>query len=373
MTDHARRALANRKLTKLIERGMAVHARAPWIVPLVSFLAGWLGFVLVRRGEATARWVALFALLGWPWLLVEPFVRRFLERRKRGIGNFFSNMVSQSLQQELLFFSLPLVIGATQWDLGHIAFTTLAASAALVSTVDPVYERMIAKRAPRRLFFHAYCSWIAALVVLPMVLHLAVEQALPVSLAAVFVSLVLTLPMSLRALKTWPPRIAWIVSLVAIPTFLWTVRGELPAAGLVVTQARITQSVEALVPGEPVSRLTVDDLPRGVIAFAAIRAPSGLSQTVIFQWKHGAEIERIVAEIHGGRAEGFRLYARKRVFPADPLGRWTVDLLTPQGQLLKRLRFTVVPSRPGDGGPAPGTAAPDAPATIAPSGAAPAP
>jgi hypothetical protein len=352
MTDHSRRANAGHKLTKLIERGMRLHARAPWIVPLVSFLAGWLGFVLVRRGEATARWVALFALLGWPWLLVEPFVRRFLERRKRGVGKFFANMVSQSLQQELLFFSLPLVIGATQWDLGHIAFTTVAASAALVSTVDPVYERMIAKRAPRRLFFHAYCSWIAALVVLPMVLHLAVEQALPVSLAAVFVSLVLTLPMSLRALKTWPLRVAWIVSLVAIPTLLWAVRGELPAAGLAVTQARITQSVEALVPGEPVSRLTVDDLQRGVIAFAAIRAPSGLAQTVIFRWKHGAEVERIVAEIHGGRAEGFRLYARKRMFPADPLGRWTVDLLTPQGQLLRRLRFTVVPARPADAGSA---------------------
>jgi hypothetical protein len=110
----------------------------------------------------------------------------------------------------------------------------------------------------------------------------------------------------------------------------------------VVTQARITQWVEELVPGEPKLRLAVDDLQRGVIAFAAIRAPAGLSQKVVFRWKHGEESERIVAEIRGGREEGFRLYSRKRLFPADPLGRWTVDLLTPQGQLLKRLRFVVV-------------------------------
>lgn len=330
-------------LRTLLARGRALHARAPWVVPLVSFLAGWIGFALVKRGEGAARWIALIALLGWPWLLVEPFVRRFLERRKRGVGKLFANMVSQSLQQELLFFSLPLVIGATQWDAGQIAFTTLAASAAVLSTVDPVYERYIARRAPRRLIFHAYCSWIAALVVLPMVLHLAVEKALPLSIIALFVSLVLTLPMSLRALKTWPTRAAWIVGLVVVPVFLWEVRHEVPAAGLAVTRARITQSVAELVPGEPVSVLTVDDLQRGVIAFASIRAPAGLSQKVVFHWEHGTESERIVAEINGGRGEGFRLYSRKHLFPADPLGRWTVDLLTPQGQLLKRLRFVVVP------------------------------
>jgi hypothetical protein len=345
MTRNRRRPTDGRlDLQTLIERGSKLHARAPWVVPLVSFLAGWIGFVLVRRGEGAARWIALIALLGWPWLLVEPFVRRFLERRKRGVGKFFANMVSQSLQQELLFFSLPLMIGATQWDAGQIAFTTFAVCAALLSTVDPVYERYIARRAPRRLYFHAYCSWIAALVVLPMVLHLAVEKALPISIAAVFVSLVLTLPMSLRALKTRPTRIAWIVSLVVVPVLLWGVRREVPAAGLVVTQARITQSVEELVPGEPVTRLTLDEMQRGVIAFASIRAPAGLSQKVVFRWKHGEESERIVAEINGGRGEGFRLYSRKHLFPADPLGRWTVDLLTPQGQLLKRLRFVVVAS-----------------------------
>ena len=343
MSDDAGRPAPRRRgLQALIARGAKLHARAPWVVPLVSFLAGWVGFALVKRGEGAARWIALIALLGWPWMLAEPFVRRFLERRKRGVGKFFANMVSQWLQQELLFFSLPLLIGATQWDAGQIAFTTLAASAAILSTVDPVYERYVARRAPRRLFFHAYCSWIAALVVLPMVLHLPIEKALPISLAAVFVSLVIALPLSLRALKTRLTRGAWIVSVVAIPVLLWAVRDEVPAAGLVVTQARITQSVEELVPGEPLSRLTADELQRGVIAFGAIRAPAGLSQKVVFRWKHGEESERIVAEIHGGREEGFRLYSRKRLFPADPLGWWTVDLLTPQGQLLKRLRFVVV-------------------------------
>jgi len=59
------------------------------------------GLGRLRVGEAregAARWIALIALLGWPWMLAEPFVRRFLERRKRGVGKFFANMVSQWLQ-----------------------------------------------------------------------------------------------------------------------------------------------------------------------------------------------------------------------------------------------------------------------------------
>ena len=76
---------------------------------------GWVS-CSCSRGEELARIVALLALLGWFWLLLEPWVRRRLERRRRRVGNFVVNFVSQSLQQELLFFSLPFLIGATQRD-----------------------------------------------------------------------------------------------------------------------------------------------------------------------------------------------------------------------------------------------------------------
>ena len=326
-----------------LERVPKVLARAPWLLPATSFAAGWLGFVMVQRGADLARLIALLALLGWPWLLIEPWLRRRIERRKPRMGNLVVNFVSQSLQQELLFFSLPLLIGATQLDAGQVAFTGLAAAAALLSTLDPLYERYVATRAARRLLFHAYCSWIAALVVLPMVLLLPLERALPVSLAAVGVWLVATLPLSLHSLHSVRRKVAWIAALIVVPTLLWELRGQVPAAGLAVTEARITQSVEDLTPGAPVRRLTLADLPRGVIAFAAIRAPAGLAQEVIFEWRHNGESERIVEQIHGGVAgDGFRTYSRKLKFPEEASGSWTVDVLTPQGQLLKRLRFRVV-------------------------------
>jgi len=336
---------ANRRwgeaLDSLVERLVALGSRWPWVLPTASFAAGWAGFALVRRGENLARIVALLALCGWFWLLLEPWVRRMLERRRRRAGNFVVNFISQSLQQELLFFSLPLLIGATRLDAGQVAFTGLVAAAALITTVDPLYERLVATRAARRMTFHAFCSWIAALVVLPMVLLVPVERALPISLFAVGAWLLLTLPLSLYSLPRWRNRVAWLAGMLIVPFLFWEMRGQIPAAGLAVTDARVTQTIDGLVPGPPVARVRLDDLAQGIIAFAAIRAPAGLSQQVVFEWRHNGDRERIPVEIHGGRADGFRAYSRKHVFPADPTGLWTVDVLTPQAQLLERLRFVV--------------------------------
>jgi len=328
-------------LKSLVRRCIGFAKHYPWLLPAGSFAAGWVGFVLVQRGEALARLMALLALLGWFWLLIEPWLRQRIERRRRHAGNFVVNFVSQSLQQELLFFSLPMLIGATQWDTGQIVFTGLVAVAALLSTIDPIYERIIAKRAARRMAFHAFCSWIAALVVLPMVLLLPLERALPVSLLAVGAWLLLTLPLSLYSLPRARLKVAWVAGMIAVPLLLWELRAQLPAAGLAVIDARVTQTVDNLTPGAPVRSVRRDDLENGVVAFAAIRAPAGLAQEVIFEWRHDGARERISAEIQGGKADGFRVYSRKRVFPADAVGLWTVDLLTPQEQLLKRLRFVV--------------------------------
>jgi len=132
------RTIARKSWLERLRRLSKWHDRAPWLLPVSSFVAGWIGFVMVRRGADWARLVAMLALLGWPWLLIEPLVRRLLEKRKRRLGTFVANFVSQSLQQELLFFSLPFVIGATTSDAGQIAFAVFVGAAALVSTSQAV-------------------------------------------------------------------------------------------------------------------------------------------------------------------------------------------------------------------------------------------
>ena len=318
-----------------------VLERVPWLIPAISFVSGVIGFAMVKRGADLARVIAIIALAGWIWLLIEPLVRRYLERRRSGIGKFVANFLTQSLQQEVLFFSLPFLFGATQRDVGQIVFTSIAGCAALLTALDPLYERWIAERAATRLLFHAYCSLIAAVVVVPMVVHLSLEQTVPLALGGVGVWMLLTAPMSLRSLRSMRLKLVWIACSALAPLLLWALRAHIPPAGLAVTQAVITQSIDDLAPGPAVRSITTADLGAGVVAFAAIRAPSGVAQSIIFDWRHHGETERIASEIRGGNDSGYRTYSRKQVFPADPRGRWIVDIRTPQGQLLKRIQFWV--------------------------------
>jgi len=320
----------------------ALLEKHAWLLPAGSFAFGWIGFVLVQRGVELARWVALLAIVGWPWLLIEPFVRRKLQQHKPGrLPVVIVNFISQSLQQELLFFALPWLIGATQLDLGQLIFAALTIAAALISTIDPIYERHVAKRPAASLAFHAYCSWVAALVVLPIVAKIPLERALPISLIAIAAWIVCAIPKLLASHHSRPQKSMWLFILLLAPPLLWFARGHIPAAGLSVREAVITRSIENLIPGAPITTITESELNQGVVAFVAIRAPMGVAQSVVFEWCHGRVCERIASEIRGTMGY-WRTYSRKHVFWQNPQGNWTVDVLTPQGQLLKRLRFEVV-------------------------------
>jgi hypothetical protein len=253
-------------------------------------------------------------------------------------------MVTQSIQQEILFFALPFLIGATRPnDWGQILFTGLACAAALLSTLDTLYERRVAQRPARALLFHAYCSFVAALVVLPIVAKVQIENTLPLALGLTGVWLLAGLPGVWSELATPRARSFGAAGLLLAPLALWLLRSHVPAAGLSVMEARVAQAIDGLEPGRAVNRFSVSALKgSGAIAFVAIRAPMGLEQTVVFEWRRNGEVvDRIPAEIHGGSDSGWRTYSRKRNFPDDPRGQWRVDLLTPDGQLIRRLDFVV--------------------------------
>lgn len=336
--------LETEQTPSLPTRLLALLQRHPWFVPLFSFVFGWLSFVLVERGEALARLIAALALIGWPWLLAESFLGQWLERRTRGVLSVGAvRYLTQSLQLEILFFSLPFLIGATRLDAGHIAFTSFAAIAALVCSIDPLYTRRIAERPFASVVFQAYCNFVGALVVLPIAAQLSLEVALPLALVLSGLLIVLSLPRLLAGANALQ-RLLRLVLIALVPLALWLLRAEIPAAGLRLGLTLISRSVnENLEPGLPVTRISAAELhAQGLVAFTAIRAPAGLTQSVEFVWRlRGQEIDRIPASIAGGRSAGYRVYSRKYAFPADPRGPWEVDLITPQGQLICRLRFSV--------------------------------
>lgn len=318
--------------------------RHRWLLPALSFAAGWLGFVLIERSEAMARAIALCALLGWPWLLAENTLSDWLVRISKGrLSSKVLGFVTQSLQQEILFFSLPFLFAATERDVGQIAFTSVVTLAALASSIDPIYYDRIAAKPGVAIAFHGFCTFVASLVVLPMAAALPLEQALPLALVITGAWLLVCVPRMLAGVHGFRQR-ALSLSALAFALFaVWQLRAQIPPAGLSLRQSRITQSIVDLQPGEAIRRISAEALlEKGAIAFVRIRAPLGLSQEVFFEWHHrGERLDRIRETIHGGSALGYRTYSRKVNIPADPRGRWRVDVLTPQGQLICRLRFEV--------------------------------
>lgn len=318
-------------------------ARFFWVLPLVGFVLGWASFLLVQRGEALAAAAALLALLGWPWILAEPFILRYLlGDRNPGLNMAVANFFTQGIQQEILFFSLAFLLAATHLQApGQVVFSAICVLAALVSIIDPVYEKYIHADRIANMAFHAFCCFIAALVILPLVTKLPTQDTLLFALGFIAVWLVLALPSLLARIAGWKHRTIALLAIAAIPAGIWLFRASIPAAGILVTNAVITTGVRDHEPVDVVARFEEAELAAGVYAYVAVRAPSGLSQEILFRWRHGDYKEDIPAEILGGRAEGYRTYSLKNNFRAPVAGLWTVDVLTSQGQLLEHLEFMV--------------------------------
>lgn len=269
-------------------------------------------------------------------------MNRLLGSEHPKLSSNVSNFFSQSIQQEIYFFVLPFLFAATQWEApGQVAFTGIIVLTALISTVDPWYDKYIYKNRLASLAFHALCCFVSALVILPIVVKLPTEQTLIVVMGFLVVWLLLAMPNLLTRLPDWKSRGLASLGLCAIPACIWLFRASIPAAGLLATNGVISTGVINHEPTNVVSSIAASSLADGVYAYVVIKAPRGLAQEIGFRWHHGNYSETIAAEITGGRDEGYRIYSVKSNFPDPAEGAWTVDVRTAQGQLLRHLEFVV--------------------------------
>ena len=109
------------------------------------------------------------------------------------------------------------------------------------------------------------------------------------------------------------------------------------------TEVAISTQLQDRTPGDDLKEVTAAQLRSGgLYAYTAINAPRGLDERIYHVWKfNGQEVDRIALDIHGGRKEGYRAWTHKQNFPADAVGRWQVQVLTEDGQVIGVLRFKV--------------------------------
>lgn len=335
-----------RTLSRLYALAARLIRRYPGMVALFGFASGVASFVLVDRQAGLAKVVSLVMLVSWVWLMLENTLRRAIYRWFGWeLPAPLVHYATQMVHQETLFFIIPFFFVTTTWNSGQAAFTTLLGCAALVSLVDPLYYRWLARRRWLYLGFHVLTLFAVMLTALPIIFHLSTPQSYQLALG---IAVVLAIP-SLGGLfpsgSAWRRAFSVLGLVVVVGAIGWFGRTWVPPATLWLTEVAVTKRLDnaAREPGERVRQLSLAELHgNGLYAYTAINAPRGLKERIYHEWWHeGRRVDRIALNISGGRENGYRAWTHKRNFPGEAVGKWRVRVVTEAGQMIGTLRFRV--------------------------------
>jgi len=326
----------------------AVAWIAEWGVSFASLTGGVFTLFFFRRGLPHVAWIVGYLLLLWLVFAFLVEMRQPLADSGRRSGRLVisaADYTIQTLHHGLLLFVLPAYYASATLTSLNAFFLVLLVVMALLATFDPWYRAIVHPRPWLGYILLAVSIFAALNVALPLV-------GLPpyVSLlASAFAASVAVTPVVRRASgRTWRAALRVTLAIGVVAATLAAVgRAWIPPAPLFMARAAIMwdvidlDNIEALPP--TISAGEVKE--RGLVAYTAIYAPAGLRQRVSHVWRHRGQVIEVVAlaPVLGGRREGYRTYSRKTSFPAEPEGRWSVDVVTASGQLIGRLRFRVVP------------------------------
>jgi hypothetical protein len=326
----------------------AVGFLAEWGVSLASLTGGLFTLFFFRRGLPHVAWIVGYVLLLWIVFALLVTLRQPLAESGRRSGRLVitaADYTIQSLYHGLLLFVLPAYYASTTLSSLNVFFFLLLVAMAILATFDPWYRAIVHPRPWLGYAFLVVSIFATLNVALPLVGVPPYIALLPSAFAA---SLAVTPVVRRASGRSWVAalRVTLAIGVVAA-TLAALGRAWIPPAPLFMARAAIMwdvldlNAIEALPPVISAEQVK----QRGLVAYTAIYAPAGLRQRVKHVWTHqGHVIEEVgLSPVLGGRREGYRTYSRKTSFPAEPEGRWSVDVVTASGQLIGRLRFRVVP------------------------------
>ncbi|EWS96985.1 DUF2914 domain-containing protein [Pseudoalteromonas sp. SCSIO 43095] len=329
----------------LITKFIIMMQQRPGLLAVFAFCSGVASYVLVERKESFSQIIAILLIVSWLWLIVDNWLRDKVEQRFGvAISPNVMRFALQMVQQESLFFALPFFLAATSWNHPQAIFTSLIILCAFISVVDPLYYKKLAKHSVLFTVFHNFALFVAISVTLPILLNLTTSQSIEIALIT---AIIFTIP----SLGNLMPNARWwrfpllVVLLSALSVGLWQLRSWVPPAALRLTDITLSHEVD-IQQRKPIGNvkvLDVDTLRReGLYSWTAVKAPRGLNEKIFHVWTlNNQVVDRIALNITGGREQGYRAWTHKMNFPADPAGKWQVQVVTESGQLIGLAKFTV--------------------------------
>ena len=317
-----------------------------WGVSMASLGGGLLTLFVFRRDLPRASWIIGYVLLLWLLVAVLAQVRDALEQRGHEFVVGAADYAVQTLYHAILLFLIPAYWATVTVTSRNVVFLVVLVALALLATFDPWYRALVGPRAWATGVFFLASIFGALNVALPLV-GVAPRWALIVS--AFVAVLGLTPTVRRRVQCSWAAAVGVVA--IAAMTGAWLTflgRAWIPPAPLSLGRGTIALGVRDGAPHGPLPGVITATALRengGLVAYTPIHAPVGLRQPVAHVWRRRGQVVDVVTltPVRGGRREGYRTFSRKSEFSANPVGRWSVDVVTESGQLIGRLRFKVTP------------------------------
>lgn len=325
-------------------------------LPILSLLVGVGGALLMDRSSKGSWIVIVSAILGWAAMWGFALIGRLDPADYTGkkqtlvkAARFASLVVTQSLIQNCLLFSLPFYVQAVTWtSLPQLLFLASLLAIVAVSLWDPFYERAVQGRtaALGLMGFAVFCGMNA---VLP---GLGLGNGASLIVSGLFAAV--GVPLQTVALTPRDERkrrnlvIGMVAAVVVSLALAFGGARFIPPAPLHLTSIAIGTRVANKTVEEPLDEYT--GRPPALVCATAIAAPRGLSDDLFHVWTlDGDERDRVQLTVSGGRKEGFRTWSKKTRLGRKPFGKWVCSVETAAGQLLGRESIVVEPKAAAGG------------------------
>jgi hypothetical protein len=310
----------------------------PWLSLAVSVTES----IIMDRNEQRAAYVAGASAVSWLVLIVVTLLHRpRADTDQRTTGMFHKAMrfttvaANQSLVHVSLFFCAPLYAQVFAWTPLEVVFAIVYIVAIGISLWDPLCEHVLLQPlfGPMFLAFSSFVGWNA---VLPM---LGIQHNLSVWISAGAVSLVLPLVQVISGVPRKRLLGGLAVSLLLPLLLLLGGVRALPPAPLGLVVGAIGTRVEERELVDPTQHFA--EPPPALVCFTSIRAPFGLREALMHEWRRDGQIVRVLElEVRGGRKAGFRTWSRLPLSPHDR-GAYSCNVVTKLGQVVGIVRVTV--------------------------------
>ena len=336
-----------------IKAFFARYGRMLWW--LHSFYALGLGiFVIIfaQKGFAHARWLSITLATAWVvMILVFRFFGsgsgRAIEGRGAKLRYFVMTYVLKNLYQGMLFFLLPFYWRSATFDTPGQWFVVVLGVCAILSTLDVVFDQVLMRWKVAASVFYFITLFACLNLVIPALLPNSRASVTMVAAAAISALAFWLMHVPVRYLNRPLVVVAFVAWTVGIVLGAYFGRAAVPPVAMYVNYGAVGPQVlddgRLAIEASTLHRSLIEEL----YAITDVVVPGGKGDRLVHVWMREGEVVYRSTEVDP-RAHGptgtirLRSQLPSDELPEDPVGLWTVDVLTQDGQLVGRTSFEII-------------------------------